>query len=293
MIYNDITIKHSFKKPVMLLIGYFDAMHRGHVRIISDLVLHAREADMLPMILTFDTLSVKPLSDAHILTVRDRLHRMNKLGIRNVIMCNFDRDIRQMTAEKFISTIKDNFNVKAMLVGQDFRFGRDRLGDVGMLSAAGIDILRTEPVMNDDGCGKISTNRIKALIMSGDIENANKMLGRSFSIPGKVHKGKQLGRTLGFPTMNIHNPDILRPADGAYITQTHVKGSIYPSMTFVSEQVIETHLLGYKNFSYNLQINIDFFKKIRDNRTFKNLDGLKEQLGNDLALIRRYFENEK
>ena len=90
--------------------------------------------------------------------------------------------------------------------------------------------------------------------------------------------------------MNIHNPDILRPADGAYITQTHVKGGIYPSMTFVSEQIIETHLLGYEKFSYNMQINIDFFKKIRDNRTFKNLDGLKEQLGNDLALIRRYFE---
>ena len=289
MIYYDITQK-SIKKPVILLIGYFDAMHRGHVRIISDLVLHAREVNMLPMILTFDTLSVKPGSNAHILTVNERLHRMASLGVRNVIMCNFERDIRNMTAEDFISNIKDNFNVQAMLVGQDFRFGKDRLGNAEMLSAAGIDILRTDPVMNDDGSGKISTNRIKSLIMSGDIENANKMLGRTFSIPGKVHKGKQLGRQLGFPTMNIHNPDILRPADGAYITQTHVKGGIYPSMTFVSEQIIETHLLGYEKFSYNMQINIDFLKKIRDNRSFKNLDGLKEQLGNDLALIRRYFE---
>jgi riboflavin kinase/FMN adenylyltransferase len=136
---------------------------------------------------------------------------------------------------------------------------------------------------------KISTSYIKELLSKGDIKTANKLLDKPFYIKGIVKRGKQLGRQIGFPTMNISNNEIFYPRNGVYITKTTIKNIEYKSMTYVEFPIIESYLINYNKFQYNFKIRVDFFAKIRDNKVFKDHNTLILQLNKDLTKIKDYF----
>ena len=259
MVYHNIFEQAHFEKKSIMLIGFFDAMHLGHKAIIEQLVKTAKQKDLTSLILTFNDLAIKKYSTQKMLQNDEKLEFFSSFGVDNVIFADFEQ-IKDLSPQRFIELVTLNYNVSDFLVGQDFAFGKQCVGSIADLKDAGLNVYKYEPLL-DENNEKISTKNIKNLILNGEIQKANTLLGRNFCIKGVVSKGKQLGRTLGFPTMNINTTGI-RPQSGAYITQTRVDGVVYNSMTFVSPQIIETHVFGYKKFSYNYQIFVDFFKKI-------------------------------
>ncbi|MCG8572113.1 MAG: riboflavin biosynthesis protein RibF, partial [Spirochaetes bacterium] len=285
-VYTDIKKKDLTRiKKGIISIGFFDSMHLGHIKLLKTLVSIAHKKKMIPYVLTYDHLPVKKHKKFFNLT--DKLKIFKSLGINHVIVTHFDDAFKQMPPQDFIAHMKKNFLISDYVVGHDFHFGSHQEGSIKTLMQGHCHIYPVDPVTKK---GKIiSTTYIKDLLLEGKIEQTRDLLGRPYSISGIVTKGKQLGRVLGFPTMNISNDNLIFPQDGVYITKTKVENKTYFSMTYVIEEIVESHLLGYNKFSYNFKIKVDFFKKIRDNQVFNNQDDLITQIKKDLTITETFF----
>jgi riboflavin kinase / FMN adenylyltransferase len=279
---------HKINKDGIIAIGYFDSFHLGHQKIISELVDISRKEKKVPYVLTYVSLPQKNRNNGSVLELDARIEYIRASGIRNLILCEYDEKFAAITPEDFVRILKTNYNINHYVVGKDFHFGTGKTGNIRTLKENDCLVDVIEPYCHDGQ--RISTSLIREKISKGEVDYAAELMGRRFSLGGIVHKGKQLGRTIGFPTMNINNVKLIRPGDGTYATKTYVKGREYFSMTYVSGLLIESHLFGYSDYRYNLKINIDFFKKIRDNKPFSDIDGLKDQLSKDLETTRRCFK---
>lgn len=288
-IINNFTDEVYSRKPSIMLIGYFDSVHLGHIKIIKELIDISRDKNLTHYLLTFKNLPNKTKRLKNILDQEDKISIIKNLGVKNVILVEFDEKIANMSPDLFLKAVKSNFNVTDFIVGEDFKFGNGRTGSVLDLEKMNFNIHLSEKLIKNGI--KISTKIIKNYINEGNIEAANSLIGRNYYIKGMVRKGKQIGRKIGFPTMNIINNDILLPQSGAYVTKTIIDSEEYYSMTYVSEDIVETNLIDYNDYHYNFKIKIDFFKKIRDNMAFKNVEELKNQLKIDLEYINGYFKN--
>ncbi len=284
-IFNNIFEKINISGKGIVAIGYFDAIHLGHKKILSELIAKSGKDNLIDFVLTYRNMPLKD-KNRKILESEDKIDYLRQMGIGNVILCDFDM-IHTVTPEEFIKLLRNNFNINSYVVGEDFAFGYNKKGDINTLKSVGCEVDVIKPLYKNEI--KISTTYIKELIAKGDIPNANSLLDKPFNIQGTVTKGKQLGRELGFPTMNITNPKIIYPQDGVYITKTFVEGEAYYSMTYINYPEIETHLINYNNFGYNFKIKIDFFEKIRDNIVFENHNMLIIQLKQDLQKIVNFF----
>ncbi|HOV13442.1 MAG TPA: riboflavin biosynthesis protein RibF [Spirochaetota bacterium] len=286
-IFKDLHNKYICKKKGIIAIGYFDALHLGHNHLIKRLVEVSKQKKLGSFLLTYLNLPKKSLDNKGIIETKFKINEIRKMGVNNLILLNYDENFYTLDPNKFLNLLKNNFYIEKFLIGKDFSFGKDRSGNVVTLLENGFSIEVIEPFMIDGEY--VSTSLIKRLIINGEIERANNLLGYPFFIEGIVKKGKQLGRKLGFPTMNIVNEKICYPLEGSYATITSIGDNKYYSMTYVSKDIIETNLFGYTDFHYNFKIKIDFFKKIRDNRLFDSLNELKSQLYIDLSTVRNYF----
>ncbi len=286
-IYNNIDRKINCEKKGILSIGFFDAVHIGHEKILKELVRISREKNLENYLFTFDKLPLKN-HNKNILCLEDKIELIKSLGVKNLILVNNQNSIFNIKAKDFLAILKENFNITAFLIGKDFHFGFNREGNEKMLKECGFEVYKVEPIFLENKI--VSTSFIKDLIASGEVEETIKLIGRNFYIKGVVKKGKQLGRKIGFPTMNIRVDDIILPKDGTYITKTYIKDKEFFSMSYVANNLVETYLLGFNEFKYNFKIKIDFFKKIRENRNFNSLDELIAQLNEDLKCLRNYFK---
>ncbi|HPO49871.1 MAG TPA: riboflavin biosynthesis protein RibF [Spirochaetota bacterium] len=286
-IFKNLYETKSFTKSGIVALGYFDALHLGHRYLLKKLVELSEERGVDSFVLTYPDMPKKNYDNRRVIDLKYKIDEIKKIGVKNLILCNYDESFYSMVPTVFLSLLKKNFNITGFLVGKDFSFGKDREGNVVTLLENGFSIDVVEPFTVDDKY--LSTGFIKNRISEGDIDKANNLLGRPFFIEGIVRKGKQLGRKLGFPTMNVRNDNICYPAEGSYATVTSIKDKKYFSMTYVSKDIIETHLFNYDDFRYNFKIKIDFFKKIRDNQRFEDMNGLIEQLFIDLSTVKRYF----
>jgi len=272
-----------------MLIGYFDSVHLGHTKIIKEMIDISRDKNLNHYLLTFKNLPSKTKKFKNILEPEDKVSIIKNLGVKNLILVEFDEKIANMSPKLFLEVVKNNFNVTDFIVGEDFKFGNGRTGSVLDLEKMNFNIHLSEKLIKNGI--KISTKIIKNYISEGNIEAANSLIGRNYYIKGIVRRGKQIGRKIGFPTMNIINNDILLPQTGAYVTKTIVDSKEYYSMTYASEEMVETNLIDYDKYHYNFKIKIDFFKKIRDNMAFSSVEKLKNQLEVDLEYINGYFKN--
>lgn len=279
-------------------LGCFDGVHIGHQALIDEV---KRSEGLIPAVWTFSA----PLTVPYIEKVEDRIKLCAGYGIRYAICETFER-FKSMTPAEFVSYLSTCFNVKRIVCGEDFRFGKDREGDVAVLKAecdkAGIVVTVVASVYTElDGEQvKVSSTLIRQLISDGRVDDASRLLGRRFAVSGVVVNGNNLGRTIQVPTLNQRlEPCRIMPKNGVYNTVCVVNGSKYPSITNVGtrptvltgshEKNCETHIIGEKLDLYGEIASVEFFRYVREERKFESLEALRKQIASDIESSVRYF----
>ncbi|MGH8924804.1 MAG: bifunctional riboflavin kinase/FAD synthetase [Acidimicrobiia bacterium] len=293
-------------RPTAVTIGVFDGVHLGHRRVIADLV--ARSGDLEPAVLTFDPHPLRVLAPDRALKmltdIDQRLEQFKILGVRVAGILDFP-DIRELLADEFCERVLAGaLAAKRVVIGADFRFGRDRGGDSTFLSAAGprlgfevevVDLLDT-----DDGI--VSSTRIRQALLSGQVEEAARMLARPYELKGTVEVGDRRGTQIGFPTANLGvDEDRLIPANGVYAAWAMAGGELQQSVvnigvrpTFAgSARRVEAHLLHWSGDLYGQSLALRFLSRIRDEKKFEGVDELVAQISSDVEASGRIFEDAK
>lgn len=291
------------KMKTAVALGDFDAIHKGHIKIISSAGKYAKEHNC---VWTVHMFSRRPNKTVKTINDREkRLKILEELGVEAVVVENFTDEIKNTSCEKFITEyIAKRLNAKAVFVGENYHFGMSAAGDAKVLEKLcreqGIKTFISK-YEKTDGI-PVSSTRIREMIENGDVEKARELMTRSFSLSGEVVKGKQIGRTIGFPTANVEYPrDTVIPQQGVYITMCRIGNEKFSSVTNVGEKPtvsetgenIETAINGFSGDIYGEKIEIEFIRKIRDIKKFDKLSDLSEQLENDMNKAKAYFEKGK
>ncbi len=286
-------------------IGNFDGVHCGHQKIIHILLETARKDNLYPLLLTFHPHPAKILTDRKIellQTLEQRLGEIKRSGVQMVVVISFDHTFAQISAEEFVRIIIcQKLKAKKVIVGENFRFGKERAGDVAKLiefsNRYGFAVRSIPPLTIENSV--VSSSLIRKLLYKGEIERANKLIGRPYEIEGTVIKGKSRGRRLGFPTANIHPLNDIAPP-GVFISKVRIGSKIFPSVTHVGskptfdekEIMIESYIIDYNNSLYEKKLYVQFLKKIREEKKFETPEALSLQIKNDLEKTRIYFLNQ-
>ncbi len=293
-----------FPNPV-LTIGNYDGVHIGHRRIIRKVVDKAREIKGTPMLMSFyphPHAVLKPDSYIRLITpphIKERL--VAETGIEVMFEIPFDEDVRSIPPESFVEDILlGKIGVAGVIVGYDFRFGKGGAGDDKLLMEyahkKGFYFDVVGAITLDDE--KIGSNRIRKLIMDGEVKKANELLGRPHMIEGTVIHGVNRGKSMGFPTINFETVFELIPGNGVYITEVEFDGRKWPSVTNIGynptfdgkKLMVETHILDFDRDLYDREIVISFHERVRAEQKFKDMSELMAQIARDVETARTYFK---
>lgn len=279
-----------------LSIGVFDGVHRGHQKVIADLCETAAERALGVSVLTFDphpmSVVAPDLAPRLLGTLEQRIEWLGEHGVTQVGVLPFS-EVRSMSPSDFVEQILlATFNAAVVAVGADFRFGRDRAGDVGTLVAAGafkvdiVDLLTA-------GAAPVSSTKIRQHVVAGDVGQAADDLTRPFTLRAPVVRGERRGRTIGFPTANLDPPaPVILPAHGVYAGRAVVGGAAHPAVINVGlrptfgrdhSTVVEVHLLDGEHELYDQVIDVQFVARLREERRFESVEALREQIDADVA----------
>jgi len=280
--------------PLHLALGVFDGVHVGHQAVIARAVDAAAERGGNSFVLTFSPHPIRVIAPdkapaSLLATLDDKAQVVKSLGIDGLLVIHFNEAFAKMGAEDFVRKICAGY-VATIAVGEDWRFGSKRLGDVEMLRTMGAELgFRLEavaPVMWDGE--RISSTRIRQAIRDGNFETVTRMLGRPYEVSGTVIEGKKLGRKLGFPTANIRLGDQQLPRDGVWAVDVdgHPKGvanlGTRPTVGG-GERLLEVHLLDFAGDLYGKRLRVRFSRFLREERKFGSVDELREQIRLDVA----------
>lgn len=288
----------SFKNPV-ITIGTFDGVHKGHDVILQQVVAHAKQVNGESVLLTFEPHPRKllfPDQPLKLITpLLQKLELITNAGIDHVVVVPFTRTFANLSAEEYIlDFLVKKFCPNSIIIGYDHQFGHDRRGNIKLLEAHADDckyqVYEIPAQLIDEAA--VSSTKIRHALQDGHVNEATHMLGRPYSITGKVIKGAQLGRTIGYPTANIQpsDPEQLIPANGAYAIKAKYGNNIYDGMLnigirpTVSKELtlhIEANLFDFTGDLYDHQLEIFFIDRLRNEEKFSSIDALKEQLGKD------------
>lgn len=283
--------------PSAVALGDFDAMHKGHMEIISDMIGYAKENGVLSTVYMFAS---NPNKDGKsVNNLQKRLEILEKCGIDVCVVEEFTKEVKETSCLSFATEyIGNRINAKAVFVGFNYRFGKDAIGDTQALKELCKNVeIYVKPCVTEENI-PISSTAIKESIEKGEVEKAKAFMGRCFSIRGEVVKGKQIGRTIGFPTANVEYPsEIVIPKEGVYITQSKIGDNKYYSITNVGKKPtvsdetlnIETAVGDFSKDIYGEEIEIEFCRYIREIEKFDSLFGLKKQLEKDMERAREFF----
>jgi riboflavin kinase / FMN adenylyltransferase len=280
-----------------LTIGNFDGVHRGHRALLERVVAKAREIGVTSCVLTFEPhpreFFAPQSAPARLTRLRDKLELIAAAGIDRVHVVRFAAGFAAMSATRFIEDILVRaLRTTWLLVGRDFRFGAQRKGDFATLKGNGFELEAMPDVLFDGE--RVSSSAVRTALQEGDFERAERLLGRAYSISGKVVHGARLGRDLGFPTANLplpHRP----PLAGIYVVEAEQHGRGVASMGYrptvnpVPQPLLEVHLLDRSPVLYGQRLRVRFLRKLRDEAKFDNLDALRQAIAQDAAQARAYF----
>lgn len=270
--------------------GFFDGVHLGHREVIKTLVSSARKKGEEALVVTFDahprTVLQQDAGKLRLLTTpQERERLLLSLGVDRVETIPFSKQFASMDAESYIrNMLMDKFNATSIILGYDNRLGSDMLGvkEIGNLCAElGLKMEEVAPYVMPDGT-TVSSTRIRNSLSDGMVDYANDMLGYRYMLTGVVVSGKQIGRTIGFPTANTlpSAPLKLVPERGVYLTEVDVLGGHFYGMTNIGD-IVETNIFDFDESIYGLELTLRFVSRIRDMRTMSGLDDLKSQLSAD------------
>lgn len=303
--YHSIFDYNKIRKSIVT-IGTFDGVHIGHKLILEKLIQNAKEHDCESVVLTFfphPRMVLQESSDVKLInTIEEKSELIGKIGIENLIIHPFDQKFSRLSAEEFVKTILvDVLNIKKIIIGYDHRFGRNRTANIDDLIIYGkqhdfeVEQISAQEI-NDNA---VSSTKIRTAILEGNMALANKYLGYNYLFSGEIVKGKQLGRTIGFPTANIQIKQSYKliPKNGVYIVKSNYNGQIIFGMMNIGNrptvngdnQTIEVNFFNFDEDIYNKTISIEILEFIRDEQKFDSLNSLKEQLNKDQQTSLNYI----
>ena len=302
-IYKNFSIKNKHKRSI-LLIGNFDGVHLGHQKLFSLAKKYKRKYLSKIGVLTFEPMPKmffnKRLKNFRLSTLEQKIRDLKNLKVDFVISKKFDKKFSKTKSTTFIKEIlSKKLKPKFIFVSNNFRFGNKREGDVKQLirfeNFCSYKVVKPEPLLVNKKI--VSSTLIRNLLQKGNLENANKNLDRSWSIEGKVQKGRQLGKKIGFPTANIDIKDYVLACPGVYAVRAKkfdgknfIKGiaNLGYRPTFNGKKILlEVHLFNFSGNLYNKYLTVEFKKFIRKEKKFKNIDQLKKQIKIDLLKAKK------
>jgi riboflavin kinase/FMN adenylyltransferase len=301
---EEVSLKNSW-----LTIGVFDGVHRGHRAIIERLVREAHEANSPAVVLTFAPHPASVLTGREIrcLTTPDeRADLLFSLGVDTVITQRFTRDLSNLPAHEYMSTLKTHLGLSHLLIGYDFALGKGREGNASRLAEIGMELDYTVdvvPALSDES-GVISSTEIRKLISTGNISEASGLLGSRYRMGGSVIHGEGRGKKLNFPTANIDYPkDKVTPPNGIYACWARLGKEKYMAATniglnptFTPERQIpslEAYLLDFDRDIYGEYLDLEFVTRLRDEVRYTTVEALIEQIHNDVELTRAILSPEQ
>ena len=294
--------------PTVLTIGNFDGIHQGHRALLGRLKTIAARDHLLPAVLTFEPHPREYFSPesapARLSTLREKLELIADEGIAATWVCRFNARFAALSAEEFIERVLvDTLRVKHLIIGDDFCFGASRRGNFAMLceagQRAGFQVDTVGSVMLGDE--RVSSSGVRAALSEGRLEHAALLLGRPYSIDGRVVHGKKMGRQLGFPTANIRIKHAKPPLTGVFAVEVGglpggprqgvANLGIRPSVNELPHPLLEVHLFDLSDDIYGTHLNVRFLHKLRSEARFPNLDALKRQIALDVESAKSYFKH--
>lgn len=286
------------KSKTVVTLGTFDGVHVGHKKIIERLLFNAKELNCESLVLTFfphPRMVLQKDADVKLLnSIEEKAHLLSKTGLDNLVIHPFDQAFSRLTAEEFVKNILvDCFNVKKIIIGHDHRFGRNRTANIDDLIAFskiyGFEVEQISAQEINDVA--VSSTKIRNAILDGNIDLANNYLNYNYSFKGKIVKGKQIGRTIGFPTANFEIDDSYKliPKNGVYVVESLIdQNRIFGMMNIgfnptVGEnaQTIEVYYFDFNGDLYEQQITVSILHRLRSEHKFDSLEALKNQLKSD------------
>ena len=283
--------------PCVVTIGNFDGVHLGHQALLTEVKKRAHDLKLESAVITFEPnpkdYFSKNKPQTRISSLREKIELFNEIKIDRVHIIKFNQEFSKVTANEFISVLIKQLKVKEIVVGEDFCFGRGREGGIKQLSASSMKLNIKNKILMDGK--RISSTLIRNLLTNDKLEQANKYIGRPYSISGKVVHGEKRGRKIGFPTANIHMRHNRPPLKGVFAVkfQNHfgvANLGIRPSIKGEKKLQLEVHLLNFSSDLYGQHVSVIFLKKLRDEKKFKSLDELKEQIKLDVIKAKLFFD---
>ena len=283
--------------PCVVTIGNFDGVHLGHQALLTEVKKRAHDLKLESAVITFEPNPKDYFSQnkpqTRISSLREKIELFNEIEIDRVHIIKFNQEFSKVTANEFISVLIKQLKVKEIVVGEDFCFGRGREGGIKKLSASSMKLNIKNKILMDGK--RISSTLIRNLLANDKLDEANKYIGRPYSISGKVVHGEKRGRKIGFPTANIHMRHNRPPLKGVFAVkfQNHfgvANLGIRPSIKGEKKLQLEVHLLNFSSDLYGQHVSVIFLKKLRDEKKFKSLDELKEQIKLDVIKAQLFFD---
>jgi riboflavin kinase / FMN adenylyltransferase len=291
-------------EPLLLAIGNFDGMHLGHQALLDKLCEQAGAKNLTPAVMTFEPHPREfftPLNaPARLSNLREKLEFFEAAAVKKVFVCAFNKRFAAIAATEFLSILRDKLNANTILVGEDFKFGAKRTGTVADFSNHGFELISMPRV--DFNSERVSSTRVRDALFSGNLALAAQLLGRNYSVSGKVVHGAKRGRKLGFPTANIHMRHERPALSGVYavkldglnsVANLGVRPTIKSGIAGIPKLLLEVHVLDFKGDLYGQHVHVEFLHKIREEMKFESLDALKTQIAADIVVARTYFKNQK
>ena len=306
-IFNSIK-SFNATKPTIVTIGTFDGVHLGHQKIVAQITKNADALNCESLVLTFfphprmvlqESTEMKQLN-----TLNEKIALLDNLGIDNLVVHPFDKEFSRLTAEEFVKKVLvDVFKIKKIIIGHDHRFGRNRTATIDdLINFGGTYGFEVEQISAEEiNEVSISSTKIRNALLEGNIELATNYLGYDYSLTGIIFKGKQLGRTIGYPTANITIEEDYKliPNNGVYIAKSVLNGKTVFGMMNIgtrptvdgTKQTIEINFFDFKQDLYGQKITISLLHRMRSEQKFESIDALKNQLGKDKKTALAFIEN--
>jgi len=285
-------------QPHALAIGNFDGLHLGHQALLAKTVAVAKQKQLTPAVMTFEPhpreFFTPKQAPTRLSSVREKLEYFEEAGIENAYLLRFNHAFAAITAQNFMQRVlRQSIHANTILVGGDFCFGAKRQGTVDDLVANDFDLIDF-PQVEVDG-KRVSSTLVRKALASGDLALAQHYLGRPYNISGKVVRGAQLGRTLGFPTANVHMRHERPALTGVYAVKLDGKMGVAnlgvrPTIGGIPKLLLEVHVFDFEGDLYDQHVHVQFFEKVREEIKFDSLDALKAQIAKDVVVAKDYFK---
>jgi riboflavin kinase / FMN adenylyltransferase len=293
-------------RKVCLAIGFFDGVHLGHQQILRQTITDARQHDALALVITFDrhpnTVVAPDRVPPLIYSLDKKLRTIESFRPEALLLLHFDKPLSQRSGEEFVRNLHHDFqHIQSICVGANFVFGYKRTGNVDLLRRLAAELKFTVhgiSAVSLDGKA-VSSTRIREAIRKGDLDPASQMLGRAYSLNGKVVPGDKLGQKLGFPTANLDTEGLALPPNGVYAAHAEVGGKVFhavvnigyrPTVQAAQSRVrVEAHLLDFAAELYGQELELGLIEKLRDEKKFASLEELRAQIARDIQDAKAKF----